>query len=69
MLRLSRQQMRIVALVLEARSDKQIAAELDLRVSTVRTYLRRLYQRNGCSSRVGLILRVFGCLRSDSAKG
>ncbi len=65
-LRLSRQQTRIVALVLEARSDKQIASELDLRLPTVRTYLRRLYHRNGCNSRVGLVLRVFACLRSDS---
>jgi DNA-binding CsgD family transcriptional regulator len=62
-LHLSRQQTRIIELVLQARSDKQIATELGLRLPTVRTYLRRLYVRNDCSSRVGLILRVFACLR------
>ncbi|TWT44927.1 transcriptional regulator MalT [Phycisphaerae bacterium RAS1] len=58
-LKIPRQQQRILSLVLQGLSDKEIAAELALRVPTVRTYLTRIYQRTGVADRVTLILRVF----------
>ena len=59
---LSPQQARVVALLLEGKQDKQIAAAMKLRVSTLRTYFSRIFVRTGTGDRVGLILRVFQCV-------
>jgi DNA-binding NarL/FixJ family response regulator len=56
---LSAQQARIVELILLDHGDKQIAREMGLRAPTVRTYLSRIFQRTGCTDRVGLVLKVF----------
>ncbi len=56
------QQARIVELILEGRKDKQIAAAMGLRVSTVRTHLSRLFDRTDSADRVELLLRVFACV-------
>lgn len=48
----------ILRLVLEGRSNKEIAAALDLRVATVSTRLSRIYRRAGVSSRAQLILHL-----------
>lgn len=61
--RLSRQQIRIVELLLQGMRDKQIADELGLGVPTVRTYLARLFHRLQVADRVELILHVVAATR------
>jgi DNA-binding NarL/FixJ family response regulator len=58
-LEFSPQQARIVALILHGLGDKEVAAELGLRVPTIRTYLERVFQRVGVRDRVELVIRVF----------
>ena len=55
----SPQQTRIVELILRGRQDKEIAAELGLSVPTVRTYLKRIFDRSDVSDRLSLVLRIF----------
>ena len=55
---LSSQQTEIVRLILDAKSDKQIAARLNIRVPTVRTYLDRISRRFGVTGRTELIMRL-----------
>ncbi len=50
---------RIAHLLARGSTDKEIANELDLPVTTVRTYVTRIYRRLGVSSRAQLA-RVFG---------
>jgi two-component system NarL family response regulator len=64
---LSGQQARIVELILRGACDKQIAAELGLRVPTVRTYLDRIFQRTGTNDRLHLVLRIFALAQGISA--
>ncbi|MBI3201966.1 MAG: hypothetical protein HYZ29_10515 [Myxococcales bacterium] len=45
---------RVAELAAAGRSDKQIALALDMPLHTVRTYVRRIYERLGVQSRVGL---------------
>lgn len=58
-LALSPQQTRIVELILRGRQDKEIATELCLQVSTVRTYNRRIFFRLDVGNRLSLVLRIF----------
>lgn len=58
-LSLSSQQLRIVELILHDCQDKQIAEELNIAVSTLRSHLERIHHRLGSSGRTGLILHVF----------
>jgi DNA-binding NarL/FixJ family response regulator len=53
------QQAMVAALVLRAACDKKIAYELGLRLPTVRTHLRRVYEKAGVQDRAELIVRVF----------
>jgi len=53
--RLSPRHARVAACVIQGLSDKQIAQQLSLSVSTVRTYVRDLYARVGVHRRVGLV--------------
>jgi DNA-binding NarL/FixJ family response regulator len=55
---LSRQQVRIIALVMQGKTDKEIAAELSLSKYTVRTYLKRIFARLEVSDRIGLVLAI-----------
>ena len=55
---LSRQQVRIIALVMRGKSDKEIAAEMSLSKHTVRTYLNRIFTRLEVGDRIGLVLRI-----------
>jgi DNA-binding NarL/FixJ family response regulator len=66
---LSPQQARAVGLLLEGKQDKQIAAAMRLRVSTLRTYFSRIFERTGTSDRVGLVLRVFQCIYDGHRNG
>ena len=65
-LRLSPQQARIVGLILEGKGDKQIAASLEMSISTVRTHLGRIFARLGVGDRVELLLHVFSRFRNDN---
>lgn len=58
-LSLSPQQTQIVELILRGYQDKQIAVETGLAISTVRTYLRRTFDRTQTPDRIGLVLRIF----------
>jgi DNA-binding NarL/FixJ family response regulator len=58
-LKFSPQQKRIVELILLNRCDKQIAATMQLRHPTVRTYITRIFVRAGVSDRHELVLKLF----------
>jgi DNA-binding NarL/FixJ family response regulator len=59
----SPQQVRVVELIMESKADKQIAREMRVGVPTVRTYLTRIFQRTGATDRIGVVMRVFACVR------
>ena len=63
---LSPRQGQIVREILHAKSDKQIARELDISLPTVRTHLGRLLHKYELNDRVELILYVFRTLRECS---
>ncbi len=60
---LTRRQSQVVHLALQAKRDKQIAAELGLRLPTVRMHLRYAYQHLGVSDRLELAVLVFARLQ------
>ena len=67
---LTPRQTEVVQLVLQAKRDKQIAAELGLGISTVRMHLRYAFAQLGISDRMELPLRVIPllCRRCSSAQ-
>jgi DNA-binding NarL/FixJ family response regulator len=60
---LSPRQTDIVKRVLQGKSDKQIARELGITLSTVRTHMCRLFQKYDLDDRMELVLMVLTCLR------
>lgn len=58
-LNLSPQQARIADLIFRGLKDKEIAAQLGISFSTVRTYLDRIFASLGVSDRSGLMIHVF----------
>ncbi len=58
-LKLSPQQKRIAELLLRNCRDQQIADELQLKVPTVRTHLRRMFERLKVRDRMELVLMIF----------
>lgn len=64
-LELSPQQVRVVELILCGKQDKQIATELGLSVPTIRTYLRRIFDRTQTSDRLSLVLCVFAIAQAE----
>ena len=66
-LSLSPQQARIVELILCGKQDKQIASELELSVPTVRTYLKRIFDRTETSDRLSLVLYIFAIAQEMTA--
>lgn len=56
----------IVQHLMLGESDKQIARELEISIPTVRTHLRKLFQKFGINDRVELILYVFAYLRQNA---
>ncbi len=50
-LRLSGRQREILALIIQGQSDKEIATRLGLSISTVKTYLGRVYRQHGFRNR------------------
>lgn len=61
-LELTPRQTQVVRLVLQAKRDKQIAAELGLGISTVRMHLRYAFAQLGISDRMELPLKVIPLL-------
>ena len=64
-LALSGQQLRIVELILRGRQDKEIAEELGISVFTVRTYLKRTFDRTDVKGRNGLVLHIFALAQAE----
>ena len=56
---LSAQQAKIVELVILGKKDKQIGALLELKRSTIRTHLRRIFKHLQVTDRMELALRLF----------
>jgi len=65
-LALSGQQLRIVELILRGRQDKEIAEELSVSFHTVRTYLRRIFDRTKVTDRIGLVLHIFALAQAEA---
>jgi NarL family two-component system response regulator LiaR len=65
---LSPRQGQIVREILHAKSDKQIARDLDIALPTVRTHLARLFHRYELNDRVELIVYVLRILRECSTQ-
>ncbi len=65
-LEFSPQQTRIVELILRGQPDKEIAANLGLTVPTVRTHLRRIFDRTGSANRLNLVLHIFALVHNPS---
>lgn len=57
---LTRRERDVVALLIQGKSTRDMAAETGLTVSTVNTYLKRIFSKLGVHSRVELIARVAG---------
>lgn len=60
------QQARVLACVLRGLSDKQITGELKLRRPTVRTHLKRIFERTGMRGRTKLVTHVLQTAQSLS---
>ena len=60
---LSPRQAQIVKEILHAKSDKQIARELDIALPTVRTHMGRLFRKFDLNDRTELVVHVFVSLR------
>lgn len=64
-LKLTRQQSKVVALILAGQSDKQIASEMSISVWTVRTHLRHVFAKHDIKDRVELVLRAFAAANTS----
>ena len=56
---LPKQQLRLVRLVLMRFQDSEIAEEMDISTSTVRTYLTRIFHRTETRDRIDLVITLF----------
>lgn len=56
---LSHRQAQVVELLLVGATDKQIGQELEIAISTVRTYMGRLFEKLDVQDRAELIIRCF----------
>jgi len=63
-LALSPQQARILKLILCGKHDK----ELGVSFHTVRTYLKRIFDRTEVADRIGLVLHVFALAQAVTTK-
>ena len=62
--RLPRRQRDVAVALAAGRSNAEIAAELDVTVSTVRTHLRQLFRKLHVRSRLALVLALAGRLEA-----
>lgn len=65
---LSPQETRILELIFQSKSDKEIAQLLGLQFSTVRTYLDRMFRKAGAHDRKGLLMRILELVFEDCRK-
>lgn len=65
---LSPRQAQIITLILHGKTDKDIAQKLDISPATVRTHMRRLFDKFELNDRLELILLVLTSLRERPAK-
>ena len=63
------QQAKVVALVLRAACDKKVANELHLGLATVRTHLRKIYEKVRVQDRAELIVRLINVARGKEISG
>jgi DNA-binding NarL/FixJ family response regulator len=59
------QQSRIIALLAQGKEDKQIATQLKISYSTVRTCVSRAFQKSGATGRMELASLVFNRILSN----
>jgi len=64
-LELSPRQAEIVRHILQGQSDKQIAMDMGISLSTVRTHLRRLFAKYQLGDRLELTLLMLATLRGN----
>jgi DNA-binding NarL/FixJ family response regulator len=64
---LTQRQSQVVDLILRGASDKQIAVELGMSFTTVRSHLRQIFARLRVESRVQLVLRIIALSRDGQA--
>ena len=62
-LQMSPQQAQIARFLIEGASDKRIAQEMGIAVSTVRTYLTRMFSKLSVQDRNELIVTIFRAFR------
>lgn len=67
-LKLSARQAEIVAGVLQAQTDKEIAQHMGLKTPTIRTYLERICKRLGVHGRIGLVIRILCVAENQRCK-
>ncbi len=60
------QQVRTIGLLFQGMGDKQIALEMRISVPTVRSHLRRLFNRLGASDRMDLAFRFIAASRDGN---
>ena len=65
---LSRQQAEIIRHILRGASDREIAEQMEISVSTVRTYMNRLFHKFHLNDRLKLALHVVACAREHSLR-
>jgi DNA-binding NarL/FixJ family response regulator len=62
---LSPRQSEVLRLIFDGKNDKQVAAALKIRTPTVRTHVRRLFQRLDVNDRTQLVIETFRVFRRD----
>ena len=65
---LSPRQTQIVREIMHAKSDKQIARDLDIALPTVRTHMGRLFRKFDLNDRTELVVHIFVFLREYSRR-
>ena len=64
---LPQRQAQLTRHIMAGMSDKQIAREMGISITTVRTHMSRLFRKFDLSDRTELVLHVFACLRQYEA--
>lgn len=68
-LKLSARQLEVVRALFHGESHKEIAKRLRLKVNTVNTHLKRIYEKLGVSDQMQMTLKLTEILRGLSPKG
>ncbi|MCE5339660.1 MAG: LuxR C-terminal-related transcriptional regulator [Planctomycetaceae bacterium] len=67
-LSLSKRESQIIKELFADNSDKRIALDLEITISTVRTHISRLFRKLNADCRMDVILHVFRCFRDNCCK-